>query len=829
MLTPADIPLAAASVEPLDDDEAARRLIAYGPNVLVPERHGHPLLWALRFFADPMVVLLIVAGITYVVLGDRFDASIAFGALLPIFLVTAVLEHRSERALEALKNAALPTARVRRAARELVIDAREIVPGDMMLVQEGDVFVADGTLVSGDVLIVDESALTGESHPVLKEREADTVFAGTALRSGRGVVLVTATGAATRYGRIGTLMSQMHEASTPIERAIRKVVYQIGSAVLVLCVAVVILERSHGELWPAALIAGVSLAMAALPEELPAVYTLYLALGAWRLAKAHALVRRLASVETLGAANVICVDKTGTLTYGTLDVAEVSAMPGWSRDDVVACAVRACEAKPFDPLDQAILRYAERTGAPAGVLEREHPVRSYPFDAMHRRTTKVWSRDGGVLVVAKGAPEAIAALSIGDDERRSAFAREAERYAAEGMRVIAIASTTHAAGDAARAQDERGFELVGLMALSDPVRESVPEALVACERARIAVIMVTGDHPATAEAVARQVRLHSSTTITGAQLERLDDLGLVRALDEGARIFARIAPEQKLRIVTALHLRGDVVAMTGDGTNDALAMREADIGVAMGKRGTDVARAAADLILLDDEFATIAGAIAGGRRIFRNLRRAFRYLNAFHLPLIVAAVATPALGVPLLLLPVHMVALELIVHPTSALVYENDEGGEDVMTLAPRGNAAGLLRGDDWVRPMMLGMTLAIASLGMFLWALAAGEGEALARGVGLATLLAGEMAMVVAERSSDVPVWRQSLRDNPRLLLVLAGTFAFIIALLYVTPVASAFRIATPSMSQFAFACAVGLLATLWFEPFKGVVARRRAGRSTA
>ncbi len=825
MLSADEVRAAVREARPLDDDEAARRLERYGRNVLVPERRGFAWTWVLRFFLDPMVVLLLVAGATYVALGDRFDAIVAFGALPPIFLVTFVLEHRSERALEALKQIALPTARVRRGARDLVVDARELVPGDVMLVHEGDVFAADGVLVGGDPLIVDESALTGESQPLVKEPGLGSVFAGTALRSGRGEVLVTATGAATRYGRIGRLMSEMHVAATPIERAIHRVVYQIGAGVLVLCVGVVVLERARGELLAAALIAGVSLAMAALPEELPAVYTLYLALGAWRLAKQRALVRRLASVEALGAANVICVDKTGTLTYGRLEVAEPLAFEGSSDEELLAAAVRACEPRPFDPLDQAILRYASAHGVDVAVLERERAQRSYAFDAMHRRATKAWRDGSGVLIVSKGAPEALAMLG-GDEAPRAVAARETERLAAEGMRVIAVARARRAEPDGDRTSDEHDLALCGLIAFHDPIREDVPAAIAACDRAGITVLMVTGDHPATAEATARRLGLRSEMTITGEALEAMNDAALVRAL-ERARIFARIAPEQKLRIVRALHARGDVVAMTGDGTNDALALREADIGVAMGERGTDVARAAAGLVLLDDDFATIVSAVEGGRRIFRNLRRAFRYLNAFHLPLIIAAIVIPALGIPLLLLPVHMVCLELIVHPTSALVYENDPGGEDVMTQAPRGGATGLLRRGDWLRPMSLGVTLVLATIGLYIYALDAQLGEEHARGIALATLLLGEMLIVLAERSATQPLWRQSLTENPRLLPILGATVAFILAMLYVPALAAVFRVAPPTAAQFSIAAGIAVLATLWHEPFKALVAARFGRRS--
>lgn len=805
-----------ADVHPLSDEEVSERRARFGANILVPERRSPALVWVLRFFLDPMVLLLLTAGVTYLILGDRLDAGIALGAVVPIFFVSAILEHRSDRALEQLKLLALPTARVRRGLRDLVIDAREIVPGDIMLVQEGDVFAADGVLIGGDALIVDESTLTGESQPVVKEPGRGEVFAGTALRSGRGDVFVTAIGSSTKYGRIGALMSQLHVGPTPIERAIRRIVSQVGLVVILICVAVIVLERGHGALWGAAIIAGVSLAMAALPEELPMVYTLYLAIGAWRLARERALVRRLASVETLGSANVICVDKTGTLTQGRVELSTF-----WTpvQNDAVffETAVLASEPHPFDPLDAALQSYAEsRTDARARIESAEKPVRSYAFDAASRRMTKIWKDAEGLRVVAKGAPETLLDLCALSDAERERVGARVETYARQGMRVIAVAQRHAERLGVTRLEDETGMEFAGLLAFSDPIRPDVPAAIEACRRAQIAVIMITGDHPETALAIARSLGIETSGAIEGATLERMHDDELIVAL-KTVRAFARIAPEQKLRIVQALHARGDIVAMTGDGTNDALALREADIGVAMGKRGSEVARGAADLILLDDDFTTIVSAIAGGRRIFRNLRRAFRYLNAFHMPLIVLAAVIPIFGLPLLLLPVHMIWLELIVHPTSALVYENDPAGaEDLMTQPPRGRASGLLRKKDWIRPLMIGTTLVVAVLAVYLYELRSGEAVEVARGLGLATMLFGQTLMVLSERSSTIPVWRQSLTNNALLLPILGGTAVMILAMFYVPALAEAFHIAALSPVHLLMTAALAMLATLWLEPFK-------------
>ncbi len=820
MLRTEDVRAAPPAPQPLSQREAAERHKQYGPNVLVPEAHGFGFAWIAQFFMDPMVLLLLVVGATYLVLGDRIDAYVAFGALAPIFLVTAVLERRSERALEELKRLAQPTARVRRDDGEREIAASEVVPGDVLSVREGDVFVADGILVAGTRLIVDESALTGESIPVDKEVGTGDVFAGTALRSGNGEVVVTAIGAATRYGRIGTLMSTLQVGRTPLEQTIRRVVWQVGALVVLLCVFVVAIERGHGQLWPAAIIAGASLAMAAIPEELPMVYTLYLALGAWSLAKRHALVRRLASVETLGSASVICVDKTGTLTVGHLEVAAIWARAAASESALLEAAVMACEPHPFDPLDRAILAFTDSRKSYAPPLQ--DLLERYPFDLTHRRVTHVWRRGAGSRTAVKGAIETIVDLcTLSGEQRRDAFAAM-ERYAADGMRVIAVAEGIRARPVDGREAAETNLDFLGLIAFSDPVRDDVPAAIEACKAAGIAVIMLTGDHPATAAAVARRLGLQSAAPLSGETLNAMSDADLATALADHS-IFARIQPEQKLRIVTALHSRGDVVAMTGDGTNDALALREADIGVAMGMRGTPVARNAADLVLLDDDFATIVGAIAGGRRIFRNLRRAFRYLNAFHAPLIISAVVIPLWGLPLLLLPIHLVWLEIVVHPTSALVYEN-EGADDpqLMLRPPRGRKTALMRPKDWVRPLLLGSTLAIACLFVYIFEASHGETIAMARGMTLVTMLGGQMLLVLTERSTSVPMWRQSLTENPRLLPILIGTMLSLVAILYVPPVADIFRVSPPNTLHFAQALALAAISTLYLEPFKRSSATR-------
>lgn len=802
------------SVHPLSDEEVAERTKRFGPNILVPEKRDRGLMWTVRFFTDPMVVLLLLAAGTYLTLGDRFDATIALAAIFPIFFIAATLERRCECALDELRAMALPTARVRRGLRDLIIDAREVVPGDVMLVQAGDVFVADGMLMSGS-LVVDESALTADAQPVVVE-PGGAFYAGTVVRSGRGETVVSAIGTATRYGRAGRLTSEMHISATPLELVLRKLVWRIGLAVIVFCAAVILVEHGRGALWPAALIAGVSLAMAGIPEELPMVYTLSLALGAWKMRKGNVLVRRLASVETLGCVNAICVHKTGTLTYGTLELTATWVDPKADEDALLRAAALACEAKPFDPLDQAVLRFVQSRGLSTSAQELQTPQRRYPFDVAHRRLTQVWSDPGGVRIASKGAMETIVSLCTTSDEQRRQILAAHERFARDGMRVIAVAQAIRATTERSRAADESNLQFMGLLAFEDAIREDVPAAIEACVRAGIRVIMITGDHPDTAAATARRLGLPSTRTITGADVDGMYDSELIAAFEE-TPIFSRIAAEQKLRIVKALHARGAVVAVTGDGTSDVLALREADIGVAMGQRGTAVARAAADIVLVDDGFATLVGAIARGRNILRNLRRAFRYLTAYHAPLVACALAIPLVGLPLFLLPIHLVWLELIVHPTAALVYEDDPAdAHDLMKEPPLHRTRNPLRRKDWVRAILLGATLTLGTLAVYVFDLRHGATPEIARAMALATLMTGQLLLVITERSTRIPAWKQTFSKHVRLLPILAGTAVMLLAMLYVPPFAAAFRVAPLGFEQLAQAIGIAALCTLWLEPFK-------------
>ena len=794
-------PRAEAAVAPagLTQADAAAALRRYGPNSIAPRNEAPAVVrWAIRIATDPMALLLVVASAAYAAVGDRSDAIISAVALLPIVAVGVVLEGRADAALSKLREMAAPRAVVLRDGDEREIRAEDVVPGDLLVVREGDIVAADAQLVGGRVAI-DESALSGESIPVEHAPDDNPVIAaGTTVTGGRAEAVVSETGARTRYGRIATLLRDIRPPRTPIERAIRTLVMRLGIAVVLFCAAVVLVAHGHGVSWSLALIAGVSLGMAAIPEELPMVYTLYLALGAWRLSRDGALVRRLASVETLGATTAICVDKTGTLTYGRVELADVVPASGTTRDEVLTAAILASDVLGSDPLDAAFARAMPVDPRSAATL-----IEDVPYDARRRYAAKRWRTAGDDVYAVKGAFEVVAHLVTG---AVSAERVETERLAAAGMRVLAVA----------RSCGNEPLRLLGVVAFRDPIRPDANAALAECRSAAVRVVMITGDHPATATAIARDAGFgdDAARMVTGDQLAATPEAD-VPALVDGARIFARTQPEQKLLIVRTLRRLGNVVAMTGDGTNDALALKEADIGIAMGERGTEVARESAALVLLDDDVSTIVRAIRDGRRIFDNLRRAFGYLVGFHAPLLVAALILPVLGLPLLLEPVHLVWLELIVHPTSSLVFESDPADSDAMRRPPRPRAEGLLRRSDWLRSTTLGLALALVVVAIDAWALRAGYSTPVARATALVAMLVGQTMLVFVQRSPNRPFWRGAA-PTPVAWALAAAALASLALGIEMPPLAAILHLAAPPIPLALGAAAAGVASTVWWEPFK-------------
>ncbi|HEU5085239.1 MAG TPA: cation-transporting P-type ATPase [Acidimicrobiales bacterium] len=831
--------------EGLSSGEAAARLARDGPNVVVPERRGHRAKRLLGPLADPMVALLLLAAPTYLLIGETTDAIVAFVALGPIAAVGWLLESRAERTLDQLRRLTAPTATVVRDGSERTVPVADLVVGDLVRIHEGDIVPADAMVLELTQLLVDESALTGESLPASKRLEPDgdasRVWAGTTVLSGRALARVSATGLATRYGRIGALVASAGAPLTPMQRSLVRLVRALALLAGVFCVAVVVAELLHGDGWGDAVIAGVSLAIAAIPEEFSMIYTLYLALGAWRLAQEHALVRRLPSVETLGSTTVICADKTGTLTHGRIAVAGCWTSGGGARSDggtlteeeleLLEAAVLACEPDPYDPLDVAIVDHARRHGVDIAALHAAPLVRDWPFDPQDKYLTHVWAPRSAppsapLRAAAKGSLEGIVEHSHPDPALHAAAGAANAMFTETGMRVIAVAAGTAPVDVAGRRDDEAELRLLGLVGFSDPIRDGVDDALGECRAAGIRVVMITGDHPATAHAVAEGLGLPHETDgadviATGDDLDDADDEELGRLVAH-ANVYARTRPEQKHRLVQALRRRGEVVAMTGDGINDAPALREADIGVAMGQRGTDVAREAATIVLLDDNFATIVTAVRDGRRIFDNLTRAFAYLIAFHPPLLLGALVVPLLGEPLLLLPIHLVALELLLHPVVSLVFQADPPDPDAMRRPPRpvGDA---LRLRSWGRPYAVGGVLAVAVLAVYLVALGAWPEEE-ARALGFASLLASQPVLLLSMRTPSRPLWASGRPWTTTLTVVNAVIVLATVAVVYVPPLAELLHLEPFPAAWWAVVLAVAA-STAWSEPLKARRWRRAGG----
>lgn len=829
----------------LSSDEAAARLARDGPNVIVPEHRGHRFLRRLGPLADPMVALLLVAAPTYFVIGETTDAIVALVALGPIIAVGWLLESRAERTLDQLRRLTASVATVVRDGIERSVPARTLVVGDIVRIQEGDVVPADADVLDLTQLLVDESSLTGESLPAAKraggvsarhdagdDGHESTVWAGTTVLSGRATACVTATGSTTRYGRIGDLLGSTRPQLTPLQRSLARLVRALAVVAAVFCTAVVAAELAHGDGWGDAVIAGVSLAIAAIPEEFSMIYTLYLALGAWRLAQERTLVRRLPAVETLGSTTVICTDKTGTLTHGRLAVAGLWSADGLRRDggtlsaterELVEAAVLACEPEPFDPIDLAIVDYAWRHDVDVAALHGAGSlVRDWPFDPAGNYLTHVWAPAHGVATpriraAAKGSLEGILDHARACSTRRADAAAANRAFSSDGMRVIAVAGGSTSLGETRRVEDEAGLRLLGLVAFSDPIREGVADALAECRAAGIRVVMVTGDHPATAHAVAEGLGLPhvvagADRIATGDDLDTSDPDHLDE-LVANANVFARTRPEQKHLLVGALRRRGEVVAMTGDGINDAPALRAADIGVAMGQRGTEVAREAASLVLLDDNFATIVRAVRDGRRIFDNLTRAFAYLIAFHPPLLLGALVVPVVGRPLLLLPVHLVVLELLLHPVVSLVFQADPADVDAMRRPPT-PVADALRLRALGRPYAVGIVLAVVVIGAYLVALRSWSEEQ-ARALAFATLLASQPVLLLSMRSPQRPLWASGRAWTPTLRLVILAIASVTVAVVHLPPLASLLHLA-PFPPAWWVAVLALALTTAWSEPFK-------------
>ncbi|MFN3397696.1 MAG: cation-translocating P-type ATPase, partial [Sulfurimicrobium sp.] len=780
----------------LSAGEAARILAGEGPNALPGGQRRTWLAIVWETAREPTFLLLLAAGTLYLVFGELQEGLILFGFVLVTIGLTLYQEGKTERAIEALRDLTSPRALVIRDGERVRIPGREVVRGDLVVLAEGDRVPADGVVVEGVGLMVDESLLTGEAVPVNKMVEMgetaparpggdDTpfVYSGTLVVAGQGIARITATGPKSEIGRIGTALGTLAAERSPLQKQTARLISTIALLGLGLSLLLfVVYGVMHGD-WLAALLAGIALAMAMLPEEYPVVLTVFPALGAWRLSKEKVLTRRVNAIETLGATSVLCVDKTGTLTENRMTVARL-----WAGGDTLAVnadapaelpetfhalvefSILASEIDPFDPMEQAFQRLGQHFLAHTEHLHRDWTLtRQYCLTPQLRAKSHVWKamNSDSYVVAAKGAPEAIVDLCHLDAGAQAGVAAAVEAMAADGLRVLAVARARFEGVRFPAIEHDFDFEFVGLLGLADPLRAEIPDAMRQCHDAGIRVVMITGDYPATARAIARQAGLDAVEVLSGDTLGEMSD-GQLQARMKTVNVCARIAPEQKLRIVQALKADGEVTAMTGDGVNDAPALKAAHVGIAMGGRGTDVAREAAALVLLDDNFASIVRAVRLGRRIFDNMQKSMSYILAVHIPIAGMALLPVLLGYPAMLYPMHIAFLELIIDPACSLAFENEAAEADVMQRPPRDTDAQLFGGATLWLALLQGIGVLGVVLGAYAWA----DGrlaEPEARAFAFTTLVIANLALIFSNRSRSRSLLA-SLRTPNKTLQIVVG-----------------------------------------------------------
>ncbi|MFT3858437.1 MAG: cation-translocating P-type ATPase [Aquabacterium sp.] len=842
--------------------EAQARLQRLGFNEL--PQAGRRTIWRmlLEAFKEPMQQLLIGAGVIYLLLGDVHEAAMLLAFVAVSMAITLFQEARSERVLEALRDLSSPRAQVIRDGQRVRIAGREVVEGDLLVLEEGDRIAADARVMIANDLQTDESLLTGEAVPVtkvaagLKDEGAAMrpggdgqpwVYSGSMIVRGQGLAVVTATGPRTEIGRIGVALRDIAPESSALQAHTRRLVRLFGFGGMAISVSVALIYWATRGEPVAALLAGITLAMSMLPQEFLLIFAVFMAMGAWRISQQRVLVRRASAVEALGTTTVLCTDKTGTLTLNRMRIAALHAQGvAWQVAEgastmtdahrlLLSFGILASERQPFDPMEKAFWALGEQAFVPDD--PHWHPdgtlAHEYALSPEMLAMTHVWQLPGhdGHVVATKGAPEAVADLCHMPDAERVPLRGIVEAMASRGMRVLAVARSRHpgvsSEADWPAIQHDFDFEFLGLVGLEDPLRPAVPAAVKACRDAGIRVAMITGDHPATALAMASQAGLDvSAGLITGEEMKAMSNEALARRIGD-VSVFARVMPEQKLRLVKAFQAQGEVVAMTGDGVNDAPSLKAADIGVAMGQRGTDVAREASAVVLLDDEFGTIVDAVRLGRRIDDNLRKAMAFVMAVHVPIAGLSLLPLLMGLPLLFHPVHIAFLELIIDPVCSIVFEAEPEERDIMQRPPRAPDRPLLSGELMVWSLMQGL-IALGVVGAcYVWLLQAGAPETMARAGGFIALVGANVALIFSNRSFGSNLIAAVFKPNRAMWRMLAITAGLLALSLWWAPVRALFRFDLPDAATWQVAGLASLLTLILLEMLKAV--RRHVQRPTA
>jgi Ca2+-transporting ATPase len=827
------------SSQGLTTQQAKELQLKFGKNELTPEKKETFFHKILEVLSEPMFLLLIIAACVYFILGEPRDGIIMLVFVMGIVGIDVLQKWKTDKTLNALKDLSAPHVTVVRDGKEQIITSVDLVPGDLMIVSEGVKIPADGEVIKCSDLCVDESSLTGEAEGVWKMTvqnsdpagkdywRKDYCYAGTLVTQGSANILVDKIGPQTEYGKIGMNVASAPETPTPLQRQTGKLI-KLCAGIAGLLFALVggltyinIPDHVFKDRIIESILSGITLAMAMIPEEFPVILTVFLSMGAWRLAKKQSLVRKLPSVETLGAVSVLCVDKTGTITMNQMTVRET-----WSVNDNInrLCEVMGlgCETEAYDPMEKAMLNYCETLNISKDSLFSSEFVTEYPFTNEAKMMGHVWKRDGKILVAAKGSPERILTLcDLTDAERKSAELKILE-MSKKALRVIAVAEMmVDDTKNVPATLTECRLQLCGMVGLADPPRESVKNDIKNCVKAGIRVVMITGDNGITASSIAKQIGMpNSDHIITGDELNAMTEDELQERIKD-VSIFSRVIPEHKMRIVKAFKKNGEIVAMTGDGVNDAPALKYADIGIAMGKRGSEVSREAADLILLDDNFTTIVNTIKDGRRIYDNIRKAIGYVFTIHIPIALTSLFAPLLGISpafVMLFPLHVVLLELVIDPTCSIVLERQPAETDIMERKPRNPNEQLLTGRTLTKSVMQGLVIFIASFGTyFLMLKDTAESAGIARTMGLAIILLSNVLLVQVNSSNTDFAWRSFIRliKDKVMWAVSLGSVMGLLVMIY-SPLNTFLKLVPLTLNQLLLTGGIAAVAVLWYELVK-------------
>lgn len=815
----------------LTDKEVEELRKKYGKNEIVTEKKENFVIKVIHIICEPMFLLLMIAATIYFILGEPRDGIVMLVFVVGIIMIDIIQEWKTDKTLNALKDLSEPRIRVLRNDKKIEIPSAELVHGDIMYIHEGVKIPADGFVIKCSGLRVDESSLTGEAEGVWKNSNEDKTddywkknycYQGTLVTQGTGIIKVDKIGSETEYGKIGYNISKAVESKTPLQSQTDKLVKLCAVIAFVLFILVGIFtyinlsDHTFKDRIIESILSGITLAMAMIPEEFPVVLTVFLSMGAWRLAKKNSLVKKLPAVETLGAVSVLCVDKTGTITKNQMEVADVITKQ--DKKELSRIMGLCCEEETYDPMEKAMFKYAKKLGIHKNDLFTGSKIKEYPFNNDTKMVGYVWNVDNELILATKGSPESILKACDIDSDELNQVNDEIKVMQEKGLRVIAVAKKELTNERELKDElEDYKLDFMGIVGLIDPPKETVMEDIKLCKKAGVRVVMITGDNGITASAIAKSIGMDNvDNIITGDMLDKMNDIELRKAV-KNVSIFSRVIPEHKMRIVEAFQSNGEIVAMTGDGVNDAPALKQAEIGIAMGKRGSEVSREAADLILMDDNFSTIVDTIEDARRIYDNIRKAVGYIFIIHIPIALSSLLSPLLGVSpsdLLLLPLHVVLLELIIDPTCSIVFERQPAESNLMKRKPRDVKESIVK-NTLFKSVIQGLMIFIASFGTYYYLLK--TDVLVARTMGLLILVISNIFLVQVN-SSEYDYVFDSIKKIAKDKVMLLSNLLIVITIILTiyTPINKFLKLTSLSFKYIILAIVISFISVFWYEIIK-------------